>query len=130
MILVVILSAALRGCQSELLLDDNYIRDEPGELNDSKIRSDLLVIKKSFSIARDDEIFVMIISFTTDLTYKLVDYCISNWMSCSMFQQYYICSTILVSFFSILRLKSQATEHTKRRKRVEQVGFEQFSFIL
>ena len=90
MILVVILSAALRGCQSELLLDDNYIRDnyirdEPGELNDSKIRSDLLVIKKSFSIARDDEIFVMIISFTTDLTYKLVDYGISNWMSCSMF---------------------------------------------
>lgn len=71
MILVVILSAALRGCQSELLLDDNYIRDEPGELNDSKIRSDLLVIKKSFSIARDDEILMMIISFTTDLTYKL-----------------------------------------------------------
>jgi hypothetical protein len=85
MILVVILSAALRGCQSDLLLDDNYIRDEPGELNDSKFRSDLLVIKKSFSIARDDEIFVMIISFTTDLTYKLVDYGISNWMSCSMF---------------------------------------------
>jgi hypothetical protein len=85
MILVVILSAALRGCQSELLLDDNYIRDEPCELNDSKFRSDLLVIKKSFSIARDDEIFVMIISFTTDLTYKLVDYGISNWMSCSMF---------------------------------------------
>jgi hypothetical protein len=85
MILVVILSAALRGCQSDLLLDDNYIRDEPGELNDSKFRSDLLVIKKSFSIARDDEIFVMIISFTTDLTYKLVDYGISNWTSCSMF---------------------------------------------
>ena len=68
---------------------------------------------------------MMIISFTTDLTYKLADYSISNWMSCSMFQQYHICSTILVSFFSILRLKSQATEHTKRRKRMERVGFEQ-----
>ena len=85
MILVVIVSAALRGCQSELLHDNNYIRDEPGEPNNSKIRSDLLVIKKSFSIAREDEILMMIISSTTDLTYKLVDYSISNWMSCSMF---------------------------------------------
>ena len=38
MIPVVIVSAALRGCQSELLPDDNYIRDEPGEPKDSKIR--------------------------------------------------------------------------------------------
>ena len=85
MILVVIVSTALRGCQSELLHDNNYIRDEPGEPNYSKIWSNLLVIEKFFSIAREDEILMMIISFTTDLTYELVDYSISNWMSCSMF---------------------------------------------
>ena len=80
---IVIVSAALRGCQSELL-NNNYIREEPGEPNCSKIWSDLLVIEKSSSIVRDVKILMVIISFPTDLTYKLIDYGISSWMSYSM----------------------------------------------